>query len=53
METRIQTRLVDHDIAELAAMLRDGRTTSVALTEAYLERIGRQYGIDPTMARHE
>ncbi|MGX6449307.1 amidase, partial [Patulibacter sp. S7RM1-6] len=36
--------LVDHEIFELAALLRAGDTTAVALTEAYLERIDRFNG---------
>ncbi|MEV4419379.1 amidase, partial [Patulibacter sp. NPDC049589] len=36
--------LVDHDIFELAALMRGGVTTSVALTTAYLARIDRFNG---------
>ncbi|WP_246851932.1 amidase [Patulibacter sp. SYSU D01012] len=36
--------LVDHEIFELAALLRSGDTTAVALTEAYLDRIDRFNG---------
>ena len=36
--------LVDHEIFELASLLRDGAITSVQLTEAYLDRIDRFNG---------
>lgn len=44
MSTQTALRLVDFEIHELAKMLRDGRTTSVALTQAYLDRIDQFNG---------
>ncbi|WP_431874118.1 amidase [Amycolatopsis sacchari] len=37
-------RLVDYEILELATMLRTGRTSSVELTRAYLDRIAKLNG---------
>jgi amidase/aspartyl-tRNA(Asn)/glutamyl-tRNA(Gln) amidotransferase subunit A len=37
-------RLVDYEITELATMLRTGRTSSVELTQAYLDRIAKLNG---------
>lgn len=37
-------RLVDHEIVELALLLRAGHTTAVELTRAYLDRIDRLNG---------
>ncbi|HET6504163.1 MAG TPA: amidase [Amycolatopsis sp.] len=37
-------RLVDYEIIELAAMLRAGKTSSVELTQAYLDRISKFNG---------
>jgi aspartyl-tRNA(Asn)/glutamyl-tRNA(Gln) amidotransferase subunit A len=37
-------RLEEHDVLELAALLAAGRTTSVAITQAYLTRIGALNG---------
>ncbi|SDM55784.1 amidase [Allokutzneria albata] len=37
-------RLVDYEIVELAALLRAGKTSSVELTRAYLERIAKFNG---------
>lgn len=37
-------RLVDYEVIELAALLRSGATTSVQITQAYLDRIDRFNG---------
>lgn len=42
--------LVDHEVVELAALLRAGRVSSVELTQAYLERINRLNGPFETYA---
>ncbi|MCF3963869.1 amidase [Streptomyces fuscigenes] len=39
-----RARLVDYEVVELASLLRAGRTTSVAVTKAYLDRIDRFNG---------
>lgn len=44
MDRSIRPRLVDLEIGDLSDMLRDGRTTSVELTQAYLDRIDRYNG---------
>ncbi|GHH82371.1 hypothetical protein GCM10018793_42050 [Streptomyces sulfonofaciens] len=41
---RKRARLVDYEVIELAALLRAGRTTSLQLTRAYLDRIDRYNG---------
>ncbi|WP_210408222.1 amidase [Allokutzneria sp. NRRL B-24872] len=39
-----RARLVDHEIVELAALLRAGKISSVELTQAYLDRIAQLNG---------
>ncbi|HEY3717385.1 MAG TPA: amidase [Jatrophihabitantaceae bacterium] len=39
-----RARLVDYEVVELAALLRAGRTTSVQITQAYLDRIAALNG---------
>ncbi|MEW2549889.1 amidase [Streptomyces sp. NPDC047002] len=41
---RKRPRLVDYEVVELAALLRAGRTTALAVTTAYLDRIDRLNG---------
>lgn len=45
-----RSRLVDYEVIELAALLRAGATTSVKITQAYLDRIDRFNGPFETYA---